>query len=123
MTLIYLQYIIKHRKEGDFTKYCPICHHNFSDSFNICTYCGNKLISGENPNPIKINQYIPTSYIEEQNKINEKQQYQVKCPACGSPNVEKISAANKIGKAALLGVFSLGSIGKQFRCKNCGYKF
>lgn len=45
------------------------------------------------------------------------------CPTCGSTNVEKISGLNKVGSAALFGVFSLGHISKTFRCKNCGMKF
>ena len=45
------------------------------------------------------------------------------CPTCGSTNIEKISGVNKVGSAALFGVFSLGHISKTFRCKNCGMKF
>lgn len=46
-----------------------------------------------------------------------------KCPTCGSTNVEKISGANKVGKAVLFGVLAAGSISKTFHCKNCGYKW
>lgn len=45
-----------------------------------------------------------------------------KCPTCGSTNVEKISTLNR---AVSIGVAGLASdkIGKQFCCKNCGYKW
>lgn len=45
-----------------------------------------------------------------------------KCPTCGSTNVEKISTINR---AVSIGVAGLASdkIGKQFCCKNCGYKW
>lgn len=35
--------------------------------------------------------YVPKSQ-------STQQQYQPHCPICGSPNVEKISVANKVGK-------------------------
>lgn len=59
---------------------------------------------------------------------NYKQQIQKntntpRCPTCGSTNVEKISGVSKFGKAALFGIFSVGTLTKTFRCKNCGMKF
>ena len=45
-----------------------------------------------------------------------------KCPTCGSIAIEKISKRSKLIGYATLGVFS-SNFGKQFRCKNCGYKF
>ncbi|MEG1657221.1 MAG: hypothetical protein RR292_07080, partial [Christensenellaceae bacterium] len=47
----------------------------------------------------------------------------IKCPTCGSTNVSKISGTNKVGSAALFGIFSLGHISKTFKCNNCGYKW
>lgn len=113
-------------------KYCPKCHHDFSDSFNTCVYCGETLINGENPNPIKVDSYpshnnqpIYHSSLNECRKFFEpnNQEHTLKCPACGSTNVEKISAASKVGAGIAFGVFSLGHISKTFKCKNCGYKF
>lgn len=43
------------------------------------------------------------------------------CPACNSPNVRKISEINIMGMMA--GGFSVGDIGKQYECNNCGMKF
>lgn len=45
-----------------------------------------------------------------------------KCPTCGSTNVEKISTANRMVSVGILGLAS-DKIGKQFCCKNCGYKW
>ncbi|HBC31643.1 MAG TPA: hypothetical protein DC024_10435 [Clostridiales bacterium] len=112
-------------------KYCPKCHHNFSDSFDICVYCETPLISGENPNPIEVDPHSTNNKQEIHSSIrecekffeNNNQKYQVHCPACGSPNVEKISAASKIGHGLAFGLFSLGTISKTYHCKNCGVKF
>lgn len=45
------------------------------------------------------------------------------CPTCGSTDIEKISAANKVGKGLLFGLFSAGSISKTFKYNHCGYKW
>lgn len=57
------------------------------------------------------------------NEIEEKMNTMVKCPTCGSINIEKISAASKAGKVALFGVLVAGSVSKTFHCKSCGYKW
>lgn len=46
-----------------------------------------------------------------------------KCPICQSTNLEKISAAKKVGKIAIFGIFGMGDNGKTWKCKNCGSKF
>jgi RNA polymerase subunit RPABC4/transcription elongation factor Spt4 len=46
-----------------------------------------------------------------------------KCPTCSSTDIEKISLKNKIGSAALVGVFALGRISKTFKCNGCGYRW
>lgn len=45
-----------------------------------------------------------------------------KCPTCGSTNVEKISTLNRAVSIGIVGLAS-DKIGKQFCCKNCGYKW
>ncbi|HKZ45840.1 MAG TPA: hypothetical protein VJ202_00470 [Thermodesulfobacteriota bacterium] len=50
-------------------------------------------------------------------------EFQPKCPTCGSPDVERITAANKVKNAALWGVFALGHLSKTFKCNNCGQKW
>lgn len=46
-----------------------------------------------------------------------------KCPTCGSTNIQKISASNKVGKAVLFGIFAIGSMGKTFKCNKCGHRW
>jgi len=69
----------------------------------------------------KLEQTIITENLKETNPIQADNI--LHCPTCGSTNVEKISGINKVGSAALFGVFSLGHISKTFKCKNCGMKF
>jgi hypothetical protein len=45
------------------------------------------------------------------------------CPVCGSANIHKISAANKVGAAAVFGIFAIGHVSKTYKCDNCGAKF
>lgn len=58
--------------------------------------------------------------------MQKKQQRRVTpalvCPTCHvMGSVQPISSTHKVGSAAAIGVFSLGRIGKTFRCTNCGY--
>jgi len=46
---------------------------------------------------------------------------EIKCPTCGSKNVEKISKASKAKSALLFGVFAAGKMSKTFKCNNCDY--
>ena len=57
------------------------------------------------------------------NEIQQKMNAMVRCPTCGSMNVERISGASKVGKAVAFGVLAAGSISKTFHCKNCGYRW
>lgn len=47
---------------------------------------------------------------------------QPRCPTCGSPYIERISATSKAAGAFAFGLFSK-TAKSQFRCKNCGYKW
>lgn len=56
-------------------------------------------------------------------RINPDQQtYTPTCPTCHSPDIAKISSADRAGSVFLFGIFS-SKINKQFECKNCGYKW
>lgn len=79
---------------------------------------------------VEIREYHSTK--EYQNKIyRESLEYQrkhnsaniPKCPSCGSTNLIKLSAAGKVAKVGLFGLFGAGSLGKTYKCKNCGVKF
>lgn len=48
--------------------------------------------------------------------------YAVKCPTCGSPNCERISATSKVVSAAAFGLYS-NKRTKQFKCNNCEYEW
>ena len=74
---------------------CKECGKQVSSSANCCPHCGCPL--------------------KDSNKL--------KCPACGSLDIEKISLKNKIGSAALIGIFSIGHISKTFKCESCGFKW
>lgn len=45
-----------------------------------------------------------------------------KCPVCGSPDLQKISATSKVLDVAIWG-WASKKPGKQFKCGNCGYEF
>jgi RNA polymerase subunit RPABC4/transcription elongation factor Spt4 len=94
---------------------CPNCNHFYDKNYTSCPTCGVPLISNDEWSKLKDPSYA--------SKPQSTSQYQPRCPACGSPNVEKISTASKVGAGIAFGVFSLGHISKTFKCKNCGYKF
>lgn len=55
---------------------------------------------------------------------NEEQKAQniPKCPTCGSTDIEKIGMMGKMLSTELFGLAS-SSIGKTFKCNDCGYKW
>lgn len=52
-----------------------------------------------------------------------RKQYVPKCPTCGCPDIEKISAGAKAVDVALFGLWGSKKRKLQFRCKNCGYEW
>ena len=57
-------------------------------------------------------------------EIEEKQKETLPhCPTCNSIKLQKISTGNKVGSAALFGVFAIGHVNKTYKCLNCGYKW
>lgn len=50
-------------------------------------------------------------------------EHAVKCPACGSTNVTKISGKDKALKMFFWGTLAAGEVAKTFKCESCGYKF
>ena len=52
-----------------------------------------------------------------------RKQYVPKCPTCGCPDIEKISAGAKAVDVALFGLWGSNKRKLQFRCKNCGYEW
>ena len=47
----------------------------------------------------------------------------IECPYCHSTNTKKISTASKAGNIALLGIFSIDKVTKQWHCNNCKSDF
>ena len=75
---------------------------------------------GKNPNPY----WQTPEWKANWNKhSDDEESHQPKCPVCGSTNIHKISAANKVGAAAVFGVFAIGHVSKTYKCDNCGAKF
>ena len=67
------------------------------------------------------NRYRARAHFEVENKYNPpvpKTSNQLKCPICGSTNVEKISTMDRSVSVAMVGLAS-GKIGKQYKCKKC----
>lgn len=65
--------------------------------------------------------YRARAHYEIENKYNPpapKTTNQIKCPICGSTNVEKISTIDRSFSVAMVGLAS-GKIGKQYKCKKC----
>lgn len=61
-------------------------------------------------------------YLNQQRAKNPPSGNVPKCPTCGSTNVDKISTLNRAVSIGFLGLAS-DKIGKQFCCKDCGYKW
>ncbi len=48
----------------------------------------------------------------------------LKCPICGSTNINKISVGSRAVKTAVFGVVgAIDDAGKTYKCDNCGSKF
>ncbi len=60
---------------------------------------------------------------QQRHNINTSSSNVPKCPACGSANLTKLSAVGKVAKIKLFGIFGAGSLGKTYKCNNCGIKF
>lgn len=73
----------------------------------------------------KVKAEIQEKIDEERRRAEEeasKPVYTPKCPTCGSPNLEKIGAGEKLVDVAIWG-WASRKPGKQFKCKNCGYEW
>ena len=62
----------------------------------------------------------PEGYKQASNDIASKHKTgsKLKCPACGSTNIEKISTASRAVSVGMVGLAS-SKIGKQYKCKAC----
>ena len=58
----------------------------------------------------------------QQKELEQKIANAIKCPNCGSINTKKITTTSRVISTAMVGMAS-SKIGKQFECKDCGYKW
>lgn len=72
---------------------CKACGKDISPEAEACIHCGQPMSAG------------------------------IKCPNCKATNVQRISAASKVGSAVLWGIFSVGKLTKTYQCKACGYRW
>lgn len=59
---------------------------------------------------------------DEYEKYKRKKELAIKCPTCGSTNVEKISDLKRGVHAVAFGIFSKTAF-SQYKCNHCGYKW
>ena len=69
---------------------------------------------------LKMSQF--KSQLEQQKSSKAQNNNRPKCPACGSTNIEKISATKKVVGGAMFGLFS-SDVRNTMHCKNCGTKW
>lgn len=83
-----------------------------------------KLIKAYFPDGVESNMKMPEDYrgIEIARPSPSKQTYVPHCPICGSPDIEKITLAQKAFGGFMFGLFSK-TAKSQFKCNNCGAKF
>lgn len=83
-----------------------------------------KLIKEYFPDGVESNMKVPEDYrgIEFTRPSTPTQTYVPHCPICGSPDIEKITLAQKAFGGFMFGLFSK-TARSQFKCNNCGAKF
>ena len=72
---------------------------------------------------LKLSQFKTNTEQQKQATVqqhNQSQSNQPHCPTCGSTNISKIGAVERVGSIALWGLFSK-KINKTFKCNNCGH--
>lgn len=93
----------------------------------ICPYC-KKIYTSNDYYCLKDNRRL-IEYTDEQSRCDQlanRQKTQPQniptCPTCGSTNLKKISDLSRAVSVFAWGLAS-SKIGKQFECKDCGYKW
>lgn len=131
------------------TKKCPSCGFEYDDSFSFCPKCG--IASDQTGDAPKVSEQTPAQTASVQNVTpppvsqnppaypnyvpqpqTPPEQPRMKCPKCGSTNLQIISDTHgkgaKFWKLCLCGIFGLCGTGKTktdhyWVCMNCGHKF
>lgn len=118
---------------------CPICHSDWQDidyplddlvCLQFWLKCSQKFIDAmvalyqtdimayeEKMTPLR----VQGKQMQAARSLARKQQSnQPHCPTCGSTNISKIGAVERVGSVAMWGLFSK-KINKTFKCNNCGH--
>ena len=99
---------------------CPKCGSEYEGNF--CPTCGQTAATAQPQTPPVVHQTI----------VQQTQQNGIKCPRCGSTNLQIINEVKTKGisglKLCLCGIFGLCGHGKTkneayWVCQNCGNKF
>lgn len=115
-------------------KKCPFCSEEIQDEATKCRYCG-EFLSGQGVSnitdpctdcgvPVPVDRgFCPKCGVIQIRRASGRGT--IKCPACRSSQIEKISTAKKAGYVAILGIFApiFKSVRSQFKCRACGHKW
>lgn len=91
---------------------CPACGHKVSNYARACPSCGHPIAD--------IPQAAVPSTPTPAPAIPTPQPTTPRCPICGSTGIKKLDSLDRTVSTAVWGIAS-GKIGKQFKCKHCGY--
>ncbi len=109
---------------------CPACGIQFDDNMSACPICG-QTITAHYRAELKTIKELEDQKKKLEKEIKEKEQkqkeldskkYKPKCPTCDSENVERITTFDRALSFGVFGFWS-GSIGKNYRCRNCKHKW
>lgn len=91
---------------------CPACGHKVSNYAHACPNCGHPIAD--------MPQVAVPSTPAPAPAIPTPQPTTPRCPTCGSTDIKKLDSLDRTVSTAVWGIAS-GKIGKQFKCKHCGY--
>lgn len=91
---------------------CPACGHKVSNYARACPNCGHPIAD--------IPQTAVPSTPTPAPAIPTPQPTTPRCPTCGSTDIKKLDSLDRTVSTAVWGIAS-GKIGKQFKCRHCGY--
>lgn len=91
---------------------CPACGHKVSNYAHACPNCGHPI--ADTPQVAAPSTPAPAPAIPTPKSATPR------CPTCGSTDIKKLDSLDRTVSTAVWGIAS-GKIGKQFKCKHCGY--
>lgn len=94
---------------------CPVCKGQTSSTAENCPHCG-QAIAIMMSQPGKVGAAARVAASRPQQPIGPQ------CPSCGSANIKKIDAFDRVTSIAFWGLAS-GKIGKQYECRSCRHRW